>query len=326
MGENTSVNCCGTRRAQLVDSQTGNNFAARALNIEPASPEVTEKLRAALVEIPSGFFDMGTRKSRFPEDLDSPRQKVFVSKFLFSPTAVTNAQFARFVAETNYQTVAEQEGWSYVFDLQLKKPLDWPDNPIGLPWWRGVTGASWNAPAGPGSSWESQPDHPVVHIAWYDADAYCRWAGLRLPREAEWERAARGGLAHKKFPWGNSFNPNGAEAMNTWCGDFPSYSSRPEGYVGTVPVNAFEPNGYGIFNTTGNVWEWVSNFAGQRPKPSENPERDPTGPVSGYARMQKGGSFLCHDSYCNRYHVHSRTSNDPDSTTSNCGFRVAASL
>ena len=193
----------------------------------------------------------------------------------------------------------------------------------GLPWWRRVDGANWSAPEGPGSSIAGRENHPAVHIAWYDALAYCTWAGLSLPTEAQWERAARGGGTRRKFPWGNEMTPGGQHAMNTFQGDFPARNSGADGYIGTAPVDAFRPNAFGMFNMTGNVWEWVQDRFGPLPPASRLPALDPSGAADGYARTQRGGSYLCHASYCDRFFVHSRTRNDPDSSTGNCGFRVA---
>ncbi|SNS13115.1 Sulfatase-modifying factor enzyme 1 [Tropicimonas sediminicola] len=210
---------------------------------------------------------MGARQSRYPDDLDSPRRRVRVSPFRIAPHAVTNAEYATFVEATGYRTVAEQEGWSYVFHLFLDNTAKYPDFAGTAPWWRLVEGACWRTPEGPGSNWQDRPDHPVVQIAWYDAFAYCRWAGLRLPREAEWEFAARGGLARKKFPWGNEMMPGGVHAMNTWQGNFPAANTAEDGWVGTAPVGSFPPNGYGLYEMTGNVWEWVQDYYGPRPDP-----------------------------------------------------------
>ena len=311
--------CCGGGGRAPSDL----DHMAVAEAVQPAPEAVQDEIRAGLRAIPGGFFDMGARKSTFAEDLDSPRRKVFVSPFRISPYTVTNADFARFVEATGYRSVAEREGWSYVFHLLLETPADWPVSPPGLRWWRRVDGAFWAQPEGPGTDVADRGDHPVTHVAWYDALAYCRWAGVRLPREAEWERAGRGGLAHLKFPWGNTLVPGGEFAMNTWQGRFPDENSAEDGYVGTAPVGSYAPNGYGLYNMTGNVWEWVQDWFGPRGAPKGVP-RDPRGPESGTAKVQRGGSFLCHVSYCDRYHVHSRTRNDPDSSTSNSGFRIAA--
>ncbi len=316
-----NISCCTGDETGYAPQDEAWLAAARA--VEVAEDAVRAELRQGLVDIPGGFFEMGARKSSFPSDFDSPRRKTFVSPFLISPTAVSNAEFARFTAATGYRTVAEQEGWSYVFHLLLPETAEATDSPPGLPWWRRVAGACWSAPEGGESTITGREDHPVVHIAWYDALAYCRWAGLRLPRDAEWERAARGGKERLKFPWGNALTPEGAFAMNTWQGNFPDSNTQEDGYLGTAPVRSFAANGYGLYNTTGNVWEWVADRFGPRPD-SKGPLRDPAGPETGHARVQRGGSYLCHVSYCDRYHVHSRSRNDPDSSTGNAGFRVAA--
>ena len=288
-----------------------------------ASPERQRKLRNSLILIPGGFFDMGCRVSTFSDDNDSPRRKVYVSNFRISPYAVSNADFATFVDQTGYQTIAEREGWSFVFQSFLYDLTKYPNFARTAPWWRYVDGACWSAPEGPGSNLDKRQNHPVTHIAWYDAMAYCHWSGLRLPFEAEWEFAARGGLSRKKFPWGNELVPKGKHYMNTWQGKFPNLNTEDDGWYGTAPTDAFPPNGFGLFNMTGNVWEWVQDFYGPRPSPKRLPERDPKGPANGTQRIQRGGSYLCHESYCDRYHVHSRIPSEPTNSAGHSGFRVA---
>jgi formylglycine-generating enzyme len=194
------------------------------------------------------------------------------------------------------------------------------------PWWLGVTGASWWCPEGPGSDISNRLDHPVVHVSWRDAVAYCDWAEARLPTEAEWEKAARGGLEQARFPWGDDFTPEHQHRCNTWQGEFPIRDAGDDGYVGTAPADAYLPNGFGLFNTSGNVWEWCADWwspVWHRPANSET-RTDPKGPDDGTAKVMRGGSYLCHDSYCNRYRVAGRTSATPDSTTGHTGFRTAA--
>lgn len=306
----SKTGCCAPARdtgARGACAGEPDRWMAAALAV-PAAPEpVRLRLHAELTRLPGGAFEMGTPRSTFPGDGDSPRHRVDVAPFRISCHAVTNAAFSEFIAATGYRTVAEREGWSFVFHLFLGDLARWPDYPPSLPWWRRVDGASWAAPEGPGSDWRRRADHPAVHLSWYDARAYCQWAGLRLPREVEWEYAARGGLERQKFPWGDALTPGGRFMMNTWQGDFPVHNSAADGFAGTAPVDSFKPNGFGLSNMTGNVWEWVE---------------DRFGPSGG--RVQRGGSYLCHVSYCDRYHVHSRTGNDPDSSTGHAGFRVAA--
>jgi formylglycine-generating enzyme required for sulfatase activity len=290
--------------------------------VPKAAVETQAALKAELRPIPGGFFDMGTRKSRFVEDHDAPRRKVKLSPYRIGATSVTNAQFARFVAETGYRTVSETEGWSIVFHLFLDDLDAHPKTPPGLPWWRQVEGAFWRCPTGPNSDIEALSDHPAIHLCWFDALAYCTWAGLKLPTEAQWERAARGGLDKKKFPWGNSLHPDGKYMMNIWQGEFPRQNTQEDGYLATAPAQSYTPNGYGLANMTGNVWEWVQDYYEDAPPP-KGPLFDPKGPDTGLNRTQRGGSFLCHESYCDRYYVHSRTHNAPDSATSHSGFRVS---
>ncbi len=183
-------------------------------------------------------------------------------------------------------------------------------------------GADWRHPEGPQSDVVGRPDHPVVHVSWHDAAAYCAWSRTRLPTEAEWEVAARGGLVGQPFPWGDQLEPAGVHKMNVFQGEFPGGNTAADGFVGTAPVDAFEPNGYGLSNMCGNVWEWCSDWLDVDFYAS-SPRQDPTGPAAGSARVQRGGSYLCHASYCRRYRVSARFGSSPDSSTGNVGFRVA---
>jgi formylglycine-generating enzyme required for sulfatase activity len=274
--------------------------------------------------IPGGFLDMGAPRSRYGVDQDSPRRRVRLSGFSLAAITVTNRQFADFQAESGYRTTAERDGWSFVFASFLPDPDRFPRHAPGTPWWRQVQGADWAHPEGPGSNLEDRPDHPVVHVSWDDAQAFARFTGTRLPTEAEWEHAARGRLKAARFPWGNALVPADGHRQNVWQGSFPDQNSAEDGHAGTCDARAFPPNGYGLHNMTGNVWEWVADRFGALPPARIPPVTDPLGPATGERRVMRGGSHLCHASYCERYFVHSRTSNTPDSSTGHIGFRVAA--
>jgi len=259
-----------------------------------------------------------------PSDGEAPARPVRLSGFRISPTAVSNREFARFVQQTGYVTLAEETGVSFVFGGLL--PDDFPPTRgvVDAPWWREVEGACWHRPEGAGSSIDERPDHPVVHVSWFDARAYCEWAGLRLPTEAQWEYAARGGLQDQRFAWGDDLTPQGRHRCNIWQGRFPMLNTVEDGHYGTAPVDAFEPNGHGLYNVCGNVWEWCADWFDNRFSVAAS--TDPAGPSEGFRRVIRGGSFLCHESYCNRYRVSARSSHMPDATTSHTGFRCAADL
>jgi formylglycine-generating enzyme required for sulfatase activity len=252
---------------------------------------------------------MGSTEERYPADGEGPARTVTVKGFQIAAHAVSNDDFAAFVATTGYLTIAEREGWSFVFAGLLPDGFPPTRAVVAAPWWRQVPGAAWLRPEGGGSNLDDRGDHPVVHVSWLDARAYCRWAGGRLPDEVEWEYAARGGLAGARFPWGDELTPGGEHRMNVFQGRFPEHDTGEDGFVGTAPVDAFPPNGYGLHNTTGNVWEWCGNRFG-----SSRPGR----------RTMRGGSYLCHSSYCWRYRCAARSANTPDSSAGNIGFRMAA--
>ena len=275
------------------------------------------------VRLPGGSFLMGTTdRPGFPEDGEGPVRRVSVGAFRVGACAVSNAQFAAFVDATRYTTEAERFGWSFVFHLLVPEDVRrrHPQRPDATPWWVPVTGAIWRYPEGPGSTLEGRGDHPVVHVSWSDAVAFAAWAGARLPTEAEWEYAARGGLVQRRYPWGDSLTPRRKHRCNIWQGEFPERNTLDDGYLGTAPVDAYTPNRYGLFNTAGNVWEWCSDWF----HPTfhvQGPRVNPEGPPDGTARVLRGGSYLCHRSYCNRYRVAARSANTPDSSAGNVGFR-----
>jgi sulfatase modifying factor 1 len=278
-----------------------------------------------MIALPGGEFLMGTDSSEaFAADGERPIRRVSVKQFSIDAEPVTNAKFAEFVAETKYRTEAELFEWSFVFWSHIDKKKFQQlvvDTVAAAPWWCKVPGAFWGAPEGPGSDVVAKQDHPVTHVSWNDAQAYCRWAGKRLPSEAEWEYSARGGLVQQLYPWGNKLRPGGEYRCNIWQGEFPSQDTAEDGYSGTCPVRAFPANGYGLYSMTGNTWEWCADWFGVQTEFAEV-TMNPTGPLTGAGRVTKGGSFLCHKSYCNRYRVAARSSNTPDSSTSNTGFRT----
>lgn len=301
-----------------------------------------------MVNLPGGAFLMGTDYNEgFPEDGEGPVREVTLRPFWIDTTTVTNTQFAAFIKATDYVTEAERFGWSFVFHLHLSpkyaEKLRGDARVPQTPWWLAVPGAKWDRPFGERSTIKKIMDHPVVHVSWNDAVAYCEWAGKRLPTEAEWEYAARGGHEQRLFPWGDVLEPRGQHRCNVWQGAFPTHNTAADGYVGTAPADAFAPNGFGLFNPAGNVWEWTNDGFSPTWHQTESPEtRDnPIGPVPEISptdsqnpksqirnlksvfthKVQKGGSYLCHRSYCNRYRLGARTANTPDSATTNNGFR-----
>jgi len=291
-------------------------------------PRATDGSVEGMSLIPGGEFLMGTDDpGGFPADGEGPVRSVQVNPFYIDRYAITNEEFERFVRETDYKTEAERFGWSFVFHMfvGIKARRAFRGQVVDTQWWWGIDGAYWRRPEGPGSNLKQRWNHPATHISWNDATAYCQWAGKRLPTEAEWEYAARGGLSQKRYAWGDELTPDGEHKCNIWQGVFPDENSADDGYKGTAPVDAYEPNGYGLYNVAGNIWEWTSDWfsptfhvqAGQVNGVLENP----LGPPSGQAKTIRGGSYLCHDSYCNRYRVAARTSNTPDSSTGNLGFR-----
>ena len=298
-----------------------------------------------MIWIPGRTFRMGS-DSHYPEE--RPAHRVSVDGFWIDPHPVTNAEFARFVADTKHVTFAETEpdpkqypgarpenlfAGSLVF-VKPDGPVDLADSRL---WWHYIRGATWRRPKGPGSSIAGLEDHPVVHVTFSDAEAYATWAGKALPTEAEWECAARGGLDDAEFAWGPELHPGEREMANTWQGEFPWQNFCDDGYEGTSPVGAFPANGYGLYDTIGNVWEWTTDWYRPRhdeeqPKacciplnprgPAIDTSYDPDHPAIRIPRkVLKGGSHLCAFNYCRRYRPAARYPEPIDTSTSHVGFR-----
>lgn len=277
-----------------------------------------------------------------------PIHRVYVDGFWMDPTDVTNAQFARFVRATGYVTVAERKPRAEDFPGAPPENLvagsvvfSPPNHPVPLndhyQWWSYVKGANWRHPEGPNSNLKGRESYPVVQIAYEDAVAYAKWVGKRLPTEAEWEFAARGGLSGKPYPWGDEFRPNGKLMANTHQGHFPDTDTAEDGYLGISPVAKYPPNGYRLYDMAGNVWQWTSDWYRpdyyQQLADSGAIARNPQGPDSSYdpsepnekKRVQRGGSFLCTDQYCSRYVVGTRGKGEVSTGTNHLGFRCVKS-
>jgi formylglycine-generating enzyme required for sulfatase activity len=278
--------------------------------------------------IEGGKFLMGSNSNAiFKEDGEGPVREIEIGSFYLAETTVTNTEFATFVRNTRYKTDAEKFGWSFVFHMfiQPSKSNTQLQSPQGTPWWKKVEGSSWRHPNDPRSNIKSIMNHPVVHISWNDAIEYCNWAGLRLPSESEWEYAARGGLQQSEFPWGNDLTPDGKHMCNIWQGEFPIHNTQEDGFAATCPANIYKPNEFGLYNVVGNVWEWQNDWF-STDFHRYGTRKNPIGPGSGTSKTIKDGSYLCHDSYCNRYRVSARSANTPDSSTGNLGFRCASDI
>ncbi len=299
-----------------------------------------------MVWIPGGTFFMGIEQKQLPKSFTAPGifkdslpvHRVRLTGFWMDKTEVTNDQFARFVRATGYVTWAERKPEAGDFPGVAADKI--PREPFAivfrqpkgkgefLEWWQAVTGASWRHPEGPGSDLGGRGKHPVVHVSWHDAVAYCQWAGRRLPTEAEWEYAARGGLDRKLYAWGDELKPRGKWMCNVWQGRFPDKNTGEDGFLGTAPVGSFPANGYGLYDMAGNVWEWCADYY-RHNYYRKSPIQDPAGPADSYdpfepgiaKRVLRGGSFLCSDNYCLRYLPGARSKSPPRDGASHTGFR-----
>ena len=306
-----------------------------------------------MVLIPGGVFSMGGDGDGWKDEF--PKHKVEIDSFWMDINEVTNNQFLEFVNSTGYITTAERNiDWNQIKkDLPPNTPK--PDDSYLVPsslvffptsgavnlndvsqWWKFINGANWRQPQGPGSNIDGKGNHPVVHVSWYDAIAYCEWAGSRLPTEAEWEYASRGGIIDATFSWGKEDLDEGKLKANTWNGNFPYYNSKDDGFIYTADVRSFEPNGYGLFDMSGNVWEWCSDWYDENyyNSVSEIVSINPQGPPKSYdsnepyaqKKVSRGGSFLCHKSYCTGYRNSMRMKSTPDTSSMHTGFRTVRSL
>ncbi|WP_136689177.1 formylglycine-generating enzyme family protein [Halorhabdus amylolytica] len=328
MTEDDSACCTAAREGVERPSREQDPEAASSTHRSTNPADGEDDRTTGMVRLDGGTFTMGTDSDvGFPEDGEGPAREVTLSPFYVDRYAVTNAEFLAFVRETGYTTEAERYGWSFVFeDFVLEADQGHVTASVSnTPWWVVVEGANWLRPFGPSSNVLEDRErlkHPVTHVSWNDAQAYAEWAGKRLPTEAEWEYAARGGLESKHYPWGDNLRPDGEHRCNIWQGEFPEYNTGEDGYEATAPVNEYEPNDYGLYNVSGNVWEWCADwFSADYHTTDAYDPVDPTGPDDGQSRVMRGGSHLCHRSWCNRYRVAARSKNTPDSSTTNIGFR-----
>ncbi len=275
-------------------------------NAAPPAPATAPAVKTDgdMVAIPGGTFTMGTNDG-FP--YEGPAHEVTVKPFKLDRSEVTVAQFAKFVADTGYKTEAETFGWSGVFDPAQGG-------------WEKSDGATWRHPDGPAS--KAKDDEPVCQVSYNDALAYAKWAGKRLPTEAEWEYAARGGMKQKTYAWGDELRPNGKPVANWWQGVFPQKDTGEDGFTNRGPVGQFAPNGYGLLDMSGNVWEWCADWYADDYY-LKSPKDNPTGPAQATDRVIRGGSWMCSENYCNNYRVAGRSKTTPDTALNNLGFRCA---
>ncbi|MDP3469047.1 MAG: formylglycine-generating enzyme family protein [Daejeonella sp.] len=306
--------------------------------------------KTGMISIPGGVFMMGADNEQADQD-EYPKHKVILDPFWIDQHEVTNDQFAKFIQSTGYVTTAERKPDWEELKQQLPPGTPKPDESLLVAaslvftppqqqvdlndfsqWWSWVPGASWKKPDGPDSNIDGKGNYPVIHVSWDDAMAYCKWAGKRLPTEAEWEYASRGGLINKIYPWGNEHINKGKAKANTWEGNFPYNNTEFDAFYGIAPVKSFAPNGYGLYDMAGNVWEWcLDNYRNDYYQSINKPDgiKNPQGPADSFdpdepytpKKVSRGGSFMCNESYCSGYRVARRMKSSPDSGMSNLGFR-----
>ena len=306
--------CCQVPRLDL------DRIAAPAADRLPAVPT---GLRRHAIAVPGGKSFVGTDAPEIPSDGEGPARPVQLKPYALEAETVTVERFAQFVEATGYVTESERFGWSAVFHGDPARAGTSARNGNAPAWWYAVDGACWRHPEGPGSSaLDDRADHPVTHVSWADANAFADWVGGRLPSEAEWEHAARGGAGHRRFPWGDEEPSDQTVYANIWQGVFPHTNTLRDGHERTAPARSFAPNPLGFYNMSGNVWEWTHDAFRVRSQAQRARHRNAQALRDG-EKLLKGGSFLCHISYCYRYRIVARMGLSPDSASSNVGFRVA---
>lgn len=309
------MGCCaqelGQRNADGLPSKAPTGIA-----------EIADERPPQRVFFKGGRSHVGTGRPEIAIDGEGPRRQVKLAPFEIESVPVTNARFAAFVVATGYVTEAERFGWAAVFRPLLPNPAAVAPSASATPWWVKCDGAAWYAPEGPGSHVQERADHPAIHISWADAAAFSAWAGGRLPSEAEWEHAARGGLADPRFPWGDE-EPDDAAFLpcNIWQGRFPDENTKADGWMATSPVGSYAPNGAGLYDLAGNVWEWTADAFHVRSLARVAKARNSQAKAQN-EKVMKGGSFLCHRSYCYRYRIAARSGVAADSGASNTGVRI----
>ncbi|KAL3283531.1 hypothetical protein HHI36_006670 [Cryptolaemus montrouzieri] len=296
------TNQCTTKNEEL------NKYTRKTNQVLENNGDITD-----MTLIKESTFEMGSNEPFFPNDHEGPIRNVTLTSFYLDIYEVSNRKFLDFVSKTGYITEAERFGDSFLFENLINENERHKYEhlrAVQALWWIKMPGVSWKNPEGSNTSIEGKMDHPVIHVSWNDAVEFCKYFGKRLPTEAEWEIACRGGLRQKLFPWGNKLNPKEQHWMNIWQGEFPKLNTAEDGFIDTAPVDHFPPNKFGLYNMAGNVWEWTE----------DNWLNDPE------SKVKKGGSYLCHKSYCYRYRCAARSFNTKDSSSSNLGFRCAADV
>lgn len=303
--------CCSA-----VSRNKGNEGSGEAVTI-------SSRGRAGnVIAVRGGETFVGTHQPALVVDGEGPERKLHINDFFLEAETVTVSRFAQFVEATGYVSEAERFGCAAVFSGLLEDKKRVADNVAQTPWWARVDGAIWKTPEGPGSTIDTRMDHPVTQVSWNDALAFSSWVGGRLPTEAEWEHAARGGNRRRRYPWGDEEPTDDVVFCNIWQGRFPEHNTLADGFLGTAPARSFTPTEDGLYNLSGNVWEWTSDPFRVRSLSRQAKARNEQSRKSA-DKVLKGGSFLCHKSYCYRYRIAARMGLSPESASSNTGFRVA---